>query len=110
MSSNREIEIKLRLDPEDVDKFVSLDALKTVESKRIHFRTVYFDDRKHDLARNGFELRVRSDGSRHAQTLKSVDGFDRGEWEAELPNELPSHEELRTTPAAKLDASKNCCG
>jgi hypothetical protein len=50
MPSNREIEIKLRLDPEDVDKFISLGALKTVESKRIHFRTVYFDDRKDDLA------------------------------------------------------------
>jgi triphosphatase len=80
MPSSREIKIKLRLDPEDVDKFLSLDALKTVESKRIHFRTVYFDDRKRDLARNGFELRVRSDGSRRVQTLKSGVGFDRGEW------------------------------
>ena len=102
MSDNKEVEIKLRLDPERIGAFTSLEILRDVESEKKHFTTIYFDDRKHGLERNGFELRVRSDGVRHVQTLKSVDGVDRGEWEVEVSKELPSLKELKKTPAAKL--------
>jgi len=102
MPNNRELEIKMRLDPADVEKFASSAALKGLKADQKHFWTVYLDDRKHDLARNGFELRVRGDGSRWIQTLKSRDGLDRGEWEAELPSEEPSLDEIGGTPAAKF--------
>ncbi len=102
MSDNREVEIKLRLEPKTLGAFAALEILQDVESQEKHFRTIYFDDRRHGLERNGFELRVRSDGVRHVQTLKSVDGVDRGEWEVELSQKSPSLKELKKTPAAKL--------
>jgi len=107
MSDNREVEIKLRLDPKKFGAFTSLEFLRDVESEEKHFRTIYFDDRRHDLERNGFELRVRSDGVRHVQTLKSIGGIDRGEWEVEISQESPSLRELKKTPAAKLIASSS---
>lgn len=97
-----EVEIKLRLDPQDVEKFASLDILHSEKEKRQRFRTVYFDDRRRRLARNGFELRVRTMGESHVQTIKSGLGLTRGGWEAPLEGDAPSRPAARKTPARKL--------
>lgn len=102
MPSNQEVEIKMRVNPEEIGTLISLDCLREVKSQQMHFRTVYFDDRKHDLARHGFELRVRSDGIRRVQTLKSLGSVDRGEWEAAISQETPIIEEIKKTPAGKF--------
>jgi inorganic triphosphatase YgiF len=92
MPNNQEVEIKLRVSSEKTGTLTSLDVLRDVKPEQMHFRTIYFDDRKHDLARHGFELRVRSDGVRRIQSLKSIGSVDRGEWEAEISQETPSVE------------------
>jgi len=102
MPDNRELEIKMRLDPADVEKIASSDTLKGINLEHKHYRTVYFDGKRHELARHGFELRIRDDGTRRIQTLKSVNGLDRGEWETEAASGVPSLDEISGTPAADL--------
>lgn len=103
MPRDREIELKLRVDSDQTEKFVNAPALRDAKSKFLHFRTVYFDDRKRHIQRAGFSFRVRSDGSRHVQTLKSAHGFDRAEFEAAVAGEAPSLEEAKGPVAAGLN-------
>jgi triphosphatase len=107
MPNNQEVEIKLRVNSEEIGTLTSLDVLGDVKPEQMHFRTIYFDDRKHDLARHGFELRVRSDGVRRIQTLKSIGSVDRGEWEAETSQETPSVQKIKKTPARKFIKSNS---
>ena len=107
MPGGREIEIKMRLKAGQPEKFTTLDALKGADSRRTNFRTTYFEDDKQDLARNGFELRIRTEGAHHVQTLKSGHGFERGEWETSVEAAAPSAESLKRTPAAKFTKRLN---
>jgi triphosphatase len=102
MPLDREIELKLRVDAGEIEKFVDAPALRDAKSKLSHLHTVYFDDSKHHILRSGFNLRVRSDGSRHVQTLKSAHGFDREEFEAVVADGTPSLKELKGAEAARL--------
>src|SRR4051794_4692108 len=101
MDQPREIELKLRLDPAQIDKFTSLRSIASLKPKRVHYHTVYYDGRARQLARKGFELRVRSNESSHVQTVKAGSGPNRGEWETELEAETPSTAAMRATPAKK---------
>ena len=94
MSSNREIELKLRLSRDQVGRFASMQLLQGAQPARTRLHTTYFDNSKRDLARRGYELRVRDDGSRLVQTLKRGAGLDRSEWEAEIPDDSPSLDRL----------------
>ena len=107
MPDNQEVEIKMRANPEEVGTLTSLDFLRDVKPQQTHFRTDYFDDRKHDLARHGFELHVRSDGIRRVQTLKSLGSVVRGEWETAISQVTPAIEEIKKTPAGKFIKSNS---
>ncbi|WGS19629.1 MULTISPECIES: CYTH and CHAD domain-containing protein [unclassified Bradyrhizobium] len=65
--------------------------------------STYFDTAKRKLKRRGFTLRIRQDGGRHVQTIKSAGGvgFGRGEWESELEDSEPDLGKAEGTP---LDA------
>lgn len=102
MPLNREIELKLRVEPGQMEKLFGAPALRNAKSELLHFRTVYYDDRKRHILRSGFNFRVRSDGSRHVQTLKSAHGFDRAEFEAVIGGETPSLNEVKGAEAQRL--------
>ena len=102
MANVSEIEIKLRLDPREIEKFVTLEVLGGSNAEGRRLRTIYFDDERRRLTRNGLELRVRSSGHAHMQTVKSGRGLTRGEWEAAVSGEAPEREAARGTPAQKF--------
>jgi triphosphatase len=101
MAHARELEIKFRLDPRDIEKFSTLDALASLEPSRSRLHTVYYDDARRRLADHGIELRVRTSGDRHVQTVKSGSGVDRGEWETSIDSQAPSRRGGRATPAKR---------
>jgi triphosphatase len=98
----KEVELKIRLDPEMAELFGSLETLRDIEPRDKRFHTAYFDLAGEKLHRKGFELRVRKDGDHRIQTLKSGDGVERGEWEAEIAQDAPEPQEIEKTPAATL--------
>ena len=102
MSDPREIEIKLRLDPKKMRDFVESGRLAGANPEEKHYHTVYFDDEKHHLFKGGFELRVRDDGKRSIQTLKTVDSVERGQWEREAANGDPSLDDVEAPGLGKL--------
>jgi inorganic triphosphatase YgiF len=102
MPKQSEVEIKLRLDPEKIRKFANLERLAGVDPLKKHYRTIYFDDNKHHLFKNGFELRVRQDGHNSIQTLKTAASVDRGEWEREAADGEPSLEGVEGAGLEKL--------
>ncbi len=102
MDNPKEVEIKLRLDPGKIRRFMGSEFFAGVDPIEKHYHTVYFDDEKHHLLKEGFELRVRQDGERSLQTLKTTDAVERGEWETEAANGDPSLEDLKAPGLAKL--------
>lgn len=106
MKSPREIEIKL-IAPVEAFSLVR----RTLPGKCGHggkakeLVSVYFDTDKLDLHKHGFSLRVRRDGRRYLQTIKTEDGQalgTRGEWEGEVQSDSPDFRAVRNTPAAKV--------
>lgn len=87
-----EIELKLELDPRDCDR-IDWAALFGGPPRRIRQYAVYFDTPDHALARAGYSLRIRGDGTRRHQTVKakraSAGIFVRTEWEFEVEGETP---------------------
>jgi len=102
MADARELEIKLRLEAEDVEKFSSLKSLLSVKTNCARMATIYYDDAHRRLANHGIELRVRTSGARHLQTVKAGIGASRGEWEAPIDEEMPSRESASATPAKRF--------
>lgn len=103
MHPNRELELKLALDPSDVPRLLEhplVLAAATGPAEIQGLRTVYFDDRDFSLAEQGLSLRLRRAGDRQWQTVK-LDGepaaaglFSRGEIESEVPGERPDLEAI----------------
>jgi inorganic triphosphatase YgiF len=62
--------------------------------------STYFDTGKHKLKRQGLSLRVRQDGAKHIQTVKSANAsqFGRGEWETEIKDSAPDVGKADGTP------------
>ena len=77
MATPNEVEIKLRLDPNKMDRLERWGGLAVADASTKNFHTVYFDDEKRHLLKNGYELRVRQDGGRCVQTLKTIGSIDR---------------------------------
>ena len=101
MTQAREVEIKLRLDPGKTRQLVG-SGLFVGDPVEKHYHTVYFDDEKHRLLKQGFELRVRRDGERSLQTLKTLGSVERGEWEINAADVLPTLEEVDAPALSKL--------
>jgi triphosphatase len=91
---HKEIEVKLELAPANLSalKRVSLfRAVKTPPAPTTQV-SVYFDTNKQKLRQNGLMLRVRREGRRYTQTIKSNGSagvFERDEWETEIPSKEP---------------------
>jgi inorganic triphosphatase YgiF len=92
----RETEIKLLLRRQDVTRLRGHPVLwagfeNAGEPSRQE--SVYFDDRRRTLRREGLTLRVRQIGERRIQTIKALNGsagpIDRGEWQADVAGTRP---------------------
>ena len=97
-----ETELKFEVAPQDLRKLKAAPALHRKPPKEENLISVYFDTPKHKLARNGVSLRVRHNGDKRLQTVKSEgsDGsFRRGEWEREIKGNV---RDLRTAPGTAL--------
>lgn len=108
VSAVREVEMKLHLDPRDLGRVPALPALRELadgEPATQTLRTVYFDTPDLRLFANGIALRVRQEGDRFIQTLKTVNSATPGdsaavavrkEWEWTIATATPD--------LARLDA------
>ncbi|WP_298242135.1 CYTH and CHAD domain-containing protein [uncultured Bradyrhizobium sp.] len=90
-----EIELKLLV---DADRIADFDAAPVIAANarnkgvRKHLKSVYYDTPQRTLRRNGLSLRVRQNGARFVQTVKTEaadDPLRRGEWEASVPSLAP---------------------
>jgi len=106
-SPPREIELKLHVAPEDVQRLQTHPRVLTLsqgDASSRGMRSVYFDTAEFDLARLDLELRVRSTGQARLQTLKTrgkirAGCFDRGEYETPVIGPAPDVAQL---PAIEL--------
>lgn len=94
--SPREIELKLSVRAEDMDRLRKLPVLATPGAKPAakSLDSVYFDTADRLLQKNGLSLRVRRQGKKLVQTLKSapppgIGALVRGEWEVPVPGPEP---------------------
>src|ERR1700733_8561967 len=97
-----EIELKFEVAPRGLRKFKAARVLHRKPPKEENLISVYFDTPKHKLARNGVSLRVRHNGDKRLQTVKSEGSgrsFRRGEWEREIRGNVPN---LRKAPGTAL--------
>jgi triphosphatase len=93
-----EIELKLAVPADAFAKLVRArkfhDLVAEQKPVRKHFVTTYFDTADRRLAGAELALRVRRDGRRRIQTVKTaaapdIAGLARGEWEREIVGEQP---------------------
>jgi len=83
-----EIELKLLLDPAQLARVARHPALRALRRGRTRTRklhNVYYDTPRRDLLKAGAALRLRQDGTRWLQTLKTGGGaagglHSRNEW------------------------------
>ncbi len=81
---------------------------KVGERSQSDLLTTYFDTGKRKLKRHGLTLRVRRDGDKRLQTVKSGNGarFGRGEWEMEIKDDAPDLGKADGTPLAEIASKK----
>ncbi|MBP2314067.1 CYTH and CHAD domain-containing protein [Azospirillum soli] len=106
--------MKLHLDPRDLGRVLGLEALRErAEGEPVtrHLRTVYFDTPDLRLFAGGVALRVRQDGDRFIQTLKTVNSATTGdsaavavrkEWEWTIATATPDLAPLEAEGIAAL--------
>ncbi len=105
-----EAELKLLLAPQDLHRLRRDPRIRALQqgraaTRRVH--SVYYDTPERALLRAGLALRLRSDGGRWLQTLKTEGQAAAGlhlreEWEWPLPGAALDFGLLATTPEAKL--------
>ena len=91
---HKEIEVKLELAPATLLSLKKIPLFQTIKAapKRASQVSVYFDTDKHKLRQKGLMLRVRREGRRYTQTIKSTTNsglFERDEWETEIAGREP---------------------
>ena len=104
-----EIELKFEVAPQDLRKLRAARTLRRGPLKEESLVSVYFDTPKHKLASNDVTLRVRHNGSKRLQTIKSGGSggsFRRGEWEKEVKGDVPNLRKARDTALAPLLTKK----
>jgi triphosphatase len=67
-----EIELKLEIDPRDLQLIGQDPLLAGAESRSNQQLTIYYDTPETKLKKHGFTLRVRSAGGRFTQTIKPI--------------------------------------
>lgn len=104
-----EVELKFELDPAARGRFSRSAALCGARPRRLRMASIYFDTPQCDLARGEMALRMRREGRRWMQTLKSgasgAGGLHaRDEWEFARPGPELDLALFADTPLAGLDA------
>ncbi|MGY4623657.1 CYTH and CHAD domain-containing protein [Bradyrhizobium sp. USDA 4486] len=90
-----EIELKLLVDAERMAHFNAAPIIASNarnKGTRKHLKSVYYDTPERALRKSGLSLRVRQNGARFVQTVKTDaadDPLRRGEWEASVPSLAP---------------------
>ncbi len=103
-----ETELKLRADPELLERLWQAPPLRGPEAEPPRIKdleSVYYDTADLRLHKRGLAFRIRRDGTRFIQTVKTGDTaasavLSRGEWEAEVPS-LEPQPELVGDPAIR---------
>jgi triphosphatase len=107
-----ESEIKFEVSPHDLQKLAATRILKRADgepAKQKYLVSTYFDTPKQKLKQNGVSLRVRQEGKKRLQTIKTTsDGisFRRGEWERKLDSDEPDLRAARGTALHPLISKK----
>ncbi|GAB4363217.1 MAG: CYTH and CHAD domain-containing protein [Kiloniellaceae bacterium] len=95
-----ETELKLRGDPEALQRLWQAEPLRSpggAAPKVKRLENVYYDTADLRLRKRGLAFRIRRDGTRFIQTVKTGDTaasavLSRGEWEGEVPSLEPQPE------------------
>ncbi|MGE5478486.1 MAG: CHAD domain-containing protein [Bacteroidales bacterium] len=106
-----EIELKLAIDAQALNRVKRLPLLRQHRNGRTkvkELRSVYYDTADLRLAEAGITVRLRLDGGKPLQTVKTAGSrasglFSRREWECPLPGEALDTAQLRATGLALLD-------
>lgn len=93
-----EIELKLRIAPQDCDVLMQHPILKSLNTSQPYSEylvSTYFDTDDQQLRRHGYALRIRESQGRFIQTVKSAgiqqnDLHHRHEWEYEINAHTPN--------------------
>jgi inorganic triphosphatase YgiF len=92
----KEIELKLRVDPQHLVRFRNSSAFADSQTRAAtqNLESVYYDTEDFTLRQRGVTLRVRKKGKSYVQTLKVANEhaggvFSRGEWECPISGALP---------------------
>jgi inorganic triphosphatase YgiF len=104
----REVELKLRVRPEDLPRLQRAAWLRQIQAGRPlvrHLDAVYFDTPDLDLKRKGAILRIRKEGRRFIQCVKAAaepagGALVRREWETAVAGRQPEPEAI-ADPAAQ---------
>ncbi len=94
---HNEVELKLLFQPKDLSKLLNLPAIRRLARGRKRTRllpSVYYDTPELELRKQNISLRVRKEGRRYLQCVKSAGTLEggvlvRGEWENPVPTEDP---------------------
>jgi len=102
-----EVELKLALDPADVERVREASALANARPVTNIVDALYLDTREREIARNGMALRIRRAGRRWSQCVKAGPGgtgglHSRHEWEIERPGPHVDLSLFADTPLADL--------
>jgi triphosphatase len=109
--SHKEIEVKLEVAPTGLRALKTLPLFQAVKAtpKCADQVSVYFDTDKLKLRKMGLMLRVRREGRRYVQTIKSTDSsglFERNEWETEIAGKEPDLSKANGTALEPLLTNK----
>lgn len=96
-NAENELELKLEIDPENIDRLAAKDITANSAPKVIHQVSIYFDTPRQDLRAAKLSLRIRTAGGNHVQTIKAGSGaaaglFVRPEWEQDVAGLEPELE------------------
>ena len=97
----KEIELKLEVPPRELRRLKDWRVLPRDAPGKQDLASVYFDTPKHELGRNGISLRIRRNGKKRLQTIKSQGAdysFRRG-WEHEIKGDVPRSPQSSGHPA-----------
>ena len=111
MILSKEVELKLDLDPADVERFRALPLLAAGAGRSLRQVSTYYDTPEGDLRKAGYSLRLRRKGRRCVQTVKQKGpdsgGFSaRDEWEQRIAGPGLDFAALDGTPVGKLLSKK----
>lgn len=105
-SDPREIELKLEIDPADVEAFCALPLLSGADASRRDQLTVYYDTPDGLLRERGFTLRVREADGEFVQTVKPASAsaglMSRAEYESPVASIDADVTALSRTPLAEI--------